>query len=99
MMPWQLTIQLGLQPLPGFMVLAIGAMPVTAASIYHVVFTAFGALIDGNSVMIRATIDDGIDDFTMFPGHGIIEPMDVLGRVCLEDVFNRCHGHLLSSGR
>jgi hypothetical protein len=81
------------------MVLATGAMAIATAAIYHVSFTAFGAFIDRSAVMISAAIDDGIDDFTMFPGHGIIEPMDVLGRVCLEDVFNRCHGHLLSSGR
>ncbi len=53
------------------MVLAIGAMAVAAAAIYHVFFTAFGALIDGSAVMIRAAIDDGIDDFTMLTGHGI----------------------------
>ena len=81
------------------MVLAIGTMPVATTAIYHVPFTAFGALIDGSAVMIRAAIDDGIDDLTMLKRDGLSEPVDLLGRVCLEDVFNRCHGHLLSSDR
>ena len=78
------------------MVLAIGAMPVTAAAIYHVVFTALGALIDGNAVMIRAAIYDGIDDFTMLKRDGLPESVDILGCVDCKDVFNRRHGHLLS---
>jgi hypothetical protein len=35
-----------MQPLSGFMVLAIGAMTVTAAAVNHMVFAALGALID-----------------------------------------------------
>jgi hypothetical protein len=94
-----LAIQLRLQPLSGFMVLAIGAMAVATGAIYHVSFTAFSALIDRSAVMIRATIDDGINDFTMLKRDGLSKPVDILRRVGLEDVFNRCHGHLLSSGR
>ena len=81
------------------MVLAIGAMAVAAAAIYHVVFTTIGALIDGSAVMIRAAIDDGVDDLTMFAGYGITKPLDILGGVSMKYVFNRCHGHLLSSDR
>jgi hypothetical protein len=91
-----LTIQLGLQPLAGFMVLAIGAMAIAAAAIYHVVFTALGALIDGSTVMIGAAIDNGIDDFAMFRRHVITEALDIFRAVGCEDVFNRCHGHPLS---
>ena len=50
------------------MVLAIGTMPVATTAIYHVPFTAFGALIDGSAVMIRAAVHDGIDDFTIYSG-------------------------------
>ena len=99
MMSGQLTIQLRLQPLSGFMVLAIGTMPVAAAAIYHVLFTAFGALIDGSAIMIRAAVDDGIDDFAMLRRDGLPKLVDILRRVGLEDVFNRCHSHLLSSDR
>ena len=99
MMSGQLAIQLRLQPFSGFMVLAIGAMPIAAAAIYHVLFTAFGTLIDGSAVIIRAAIDDGINDLSMFCGNGLSEPPDILWRIGLEDVFNRCHGHLLSSDR
>jgi hypothetical protein len=81
------------------MVLATGAMAIATAAIYHVSFTAFGAFIDRSAVMISAAIDDGIDDFTMFTWYGLPEPLDILGGVGYKDVFNRCHGHLLSSGR
>jgi len=81
------------------MVLAIGAMAVATAAIYHVPLTAFVALIDGSAVMVRAAIDDGIDDFTMLRRDGLPKPVDILRRVVPEDVFNRCHGHLLSSAR
>ena len=81
------------------MVLAIGTMPVATAAIYHVPFTAFGALIDGSAVMIRAAVYDGMDDLTMLKRDGLSESVDILGRVGLKDVFNRCHGHLLSSNR
>ena len=45
--------------------------------------------------MICAAIDDRMDEFTMLPWHGLTEPMDVLGSVGLEDVFNRRLHHLL----
>ena len=98
-MTGQLSIQLRLQPLSGFVMLTIGTMPIAAAAIYHVPFTALGALIDASAVMIRAAIDDGIDDFMMLRRDSLPESVDVLGRVGLKDVFNRCHGHLLSSER
>ena len=81
------------------MVLAIGTMAVAATTVYHMFFTTFGALIDGSAVMIRTAIDDGINDFTMLRRDGLPKSVDILRRVCLEDVFNRCHGHLLSSDR
>jgi hypothetical protein len=99
MMSGQLTIQLRLQPFSGFMVLTIGAMPVAAAAIYYMPFTTFGALIDGSAVMICAAVDDSIDDLTMLRRDGLPKPVDILRRVGLENVFNRCHGHLLSSDR
>jgi hypothetical protein len=94
-----LAIQLRLQPLSAFMVLTIGTMPVSAAAIYHVPFAAFGALIDASAVMIGAAINDGADDLTVFMGYVITKALDILRRECLEDVFNGCHGHLLSSDR
>ena len=72
-------------------------MPIATASINHVFFTTFGALIDGSAVMRSAAIDDGIDYFTMLLRHSVTEPLDILRAVGVEDIFNRCHGHLLSS--
>jgi hypothetical protein len=51
MMSWYLTIQPILQPLSGFMVLAIGTMSVAAAAIYHMLFLSLGALINASAVM------------------------------------------------
>ena len=58
-------------------------LAIATAAIYHVPFTTFVALIDGSSVMIRATIDDGINDFTMLKRDGLSESADVLRRVGL----------------
>jgi len=74
-------------------------MAIAAATIYDVVFVALLAFVDGYAKMIRAAVDDSIDDLSMFTGHGITEPLDILSSMGLEDFFNRCHGHLLSSAR
>jgi hypothetical protein len=99
MVPGQLTIQLGLQPLAGFMVLAIRAMAVAAATVNHMVFAALGALIDRSAVMTRAAFDDGIDDFAMISGHVATKALDIFRPEGGKDIFNRRHGHLLSSDR
>ena len=81
-MPGQFPIQLGLQPLPGFMVLAIGAMPIATAPINDVVLPALGALIDRSAVMTGAAADDGRDDFEMISGHAVTEALGTLsGRI------------------
>ena len=81
------------------MVLAIGAMAVATAAMYHMAFFALGALIDANAVMTAAAIDDGTDDLSMFSGHVISEALDIFRAEGFEDLFNRRHDHLLSSGR
>ena len=79
--------------------LAIRAMAVAAATVNHMAFTALGALIDRSAVMTRAAVDDGIDDFAMFSGRVATEALDIFRAVGGKDVFNRRHGHLLSSDR
>ena len=96
MMTGQLTIQLHLQPLSAFVMLAIRTMSIATAAVYHVPFTALGALIDTSAVMIRAAIDDGVDDLFVLIGHGITETLDILRAVGIKDVFNCRHGQILS---
>ncbi len=48
--------------------------------------------------MFRTAIDDGINDLEMVAGHGIAEATHILRAEGLEDVPNRRHAHLLSSG-
>ncbi len=79
------------------MMLAIGAMTIAAAAINHMVFAALGALIDRSAVMSAAAVDDGVDDFAMISGHAVTEALDIFRTEGGKDVFNRRHGHLLSS--
>ena len=94
-----MAIELCLQSFTGFVVLTIGAMAVATGAINHMPLAALGTLIDTSAIMIRAAIDDGIDDLSVVSGYVITETLDIFRAVCLKDCFNRRHGHLLSSGR
>ena len=91
----QLPIDLPFKPHSGFMVLTGGAVTIAARSKDRMRTCAFIALINQPAVMIRAAIDDGIDNFTMLRRDGQPESVDVLGCISPEDFFNRRHGHLL----
>ena len=95
-MSGELSLHLFYQPLMGFMVLAVGTMPVPAGSIHDVVLTAFFTLIDHYSAVLGTAVNDGVDDFSVFKRHGLTEGVDILSGICLEDLVNG-HGHLLSS--
>jgi hypothetical protein len=92
----QLPIDLPFNPHSGFMVLAGGAVTIAARSEDSMRTCAFIALVNHHAVMIRAAIDDGIDDFEVFIGYLITEAPDILGGMGMEDVFNCCHGQILS---
>ena len=61
------------------------------------VLATFFTLIDHDSAILCTAIDNGVDDFSVFGRHGLTEALDILGSIRLEDLFNRGHGHLLSS--
>ena len=46
-------------------------MPVSVATVNHVVWAATFALIDDGAVMIGIKIDNGVDEFAMFGGQAI----------------------------
>ena len=98
-MSGQLSFYLFVQPLPGFMVLAVWAVPVAARTIDDMVLAACFTGVDGCAVIIRSTVDDCVNDLSVFAGHVITETGHILRSESLEDFFNCIHGHLLSSGR
>jgi len=95
----QLLVDALFQPLPGFMVLAVGAMPIAAATVNQMILAAIFALIKCCAEEIRTAIGDGSDNPAMFAGHGIPETSDIFGTMDAHDVFKRCHGQILSSCR
>ena len=97
MMTGQLALGLIDQPLIALMVLTVGTMAVSAAAVYHVVFFAFCAAIDGCPIMVSAAVNDGIDDFAVVHGHCIAKALDILRAISCKDFLNYRHGRLLSS--
>ena len=73
-------------------------MPVAAATIDQVVFAATFAAVDGGAEKIRAAVNDGLKGLAMIDGHGIGKAPDILRAVIGQNLLNRCHGQILSSG-
>lgn len=78
---WHQSFKLFIKPLPGFMVLAGGAVAVTAGTEYGVPLTARLAGIDGEAVFSRAAVGDGMDDLAVLSRHGMAEAADILRAV------------------
>ncbi len=64
-MAGQLSIHLFLQPLPGFLMLAVRAMPVATRTVDDMRLSAFSTSVDGCTVMIRTAVDDRVNDFAV----------------------------------
>lgn len=90
-------VQLPVEPLPGFLVLAVGTMPIAATPMDMVVFAAGAALVNRQTVVAGAAVDDGRDDFLMDVGHLVAIAVLIIGAEKFKDLFNGCHGRLLSS--
>ena len=73
-------------------------MPVAAATIDQVVFAATFAAVDGGAEKACAAVNDGLHSLLMIAGHGIGKAPDILGAVIGQNLLNRCHGQILSSG-
>jgi hypothetical protein len=96
MMTGQLPFHLLFQPLSGFVILAVGAVTVTARSEDRMVAAAFITLINNNAEAFGAAIDDGIKDFSMFSRYGITEVLDVFRPEGAENFIYLDHGQILS---
>ena len=96
MMTGQLPSYLLFQPLSGFVILAGGAVTVTARSEDRVEAAAFITLVNKRAEAISAAFDDGINDFSMFSRHGITEALDILRPEGAENFTYLAHGQILS---
>jgi hypothetical protein len=87
----ELTLDLFLQPLLGFIVLTGGAVTIAAGAIELARLSAAVALVERRPAGLRTTSDDGIDDFTVSFGHlgGVM--LEVLGAEGCEDFMDGGH--------
>jgi hypothetical protein len=90
-------VHLPVEPLPGFLVLAVGTMPIAAAAVHMVVFAAGAALVNRQAIVTAAAVDDGRDGFLVDIGHLVAKAALVLWAEAFKDLFNGCHGRHLSS--
>jgi len=96
MMPGQLPNHLLFQPLSGLVILAGGAMTITARSEDRMVAAAFITLVNHSTEAYCAAFDDGINDFSMFNRHGITEVLDIFRPEGAENFTYLAHGQILS---
>jgi hypothetical protein len=78
-MAWELALDLGLEPLLGLVVLASGAVAITAGAKELARLGAAVALIERDPAGLGATSDDGIDDFAVGLGHCGSIALKILG--------------------
>ena len=95
-MTGQLPSHLLIQPLSGFVILAVGAVTVTARSEDRMVAAAFITLVNHRSEAYSAAFDNGIKDFSMFSRHGITEVLDIFRPEGAENFTYLAHGQILS---
>jgi hypothetical protein len=86
----QSPLNLCIEPLAAFMVLALGAMSISAGSVDGMIFAAAVAPVDGDAICAGPAVDDGMDGLFMLAGHmGILS--DVLLTESAEDLGNGAH--------
>ena len=79
------------EPLLGFVMLAIGAMPIAAGAIDKVVLGAALAVIEGDAELTAAAVNDGMDDFSVLVGDALGVPLKVFGSELREDLLDGGH--------
>lgn len=90
-----LPIKLFFEPLPGFVMLALGAVAVSTGSEDVMDLAAVVAFIDGHAVKLGAALDHGLDGFLVVGGHVVSIAFDILGAVSAEDFVIVCMLQLL----
>jgi hypothetical protein len=88
----QSPFNLCIEPLSAFMILALGAMPVSAGPVDEMFFPAFVAQIDGDAICSGTAVDDGIDGLFMLKRQmGILS--DIFITESAKDLGNGAHNH------
>ena len=96
MMTGQLPSHLLIQPLSGFVILAVGAVTVTTRSEDRMVAAAFITLVNHRAEAYGAAFDNGIKDFSMFNRHDITEALNIFRSEGTENFTYLAHGQILS---
>jgi len=94
MVTGELTFHPFLQPLPGLMVLASGAMAISTGAIDPMELATLLALIKGDTTSLGATADDGMDDFAVYFRHDLGVAFEVFGAKGSEDLIDCGHGRV-----
>src|SRR5690625_2325936 len=84
------------KPLTCALVLATGAVAVTASTVDDVGCVTIIALKGRSASLFGAAFDDGINHLMMFPRHGVAKTFDVFGAELAENIIEacRCHGQI-----
>lgn len=90
-MTWELAFDPSLEPLLGFVVLAGGAVAISAGDKELLGLSTTLALIQSDTTGLGATGDDGIDDFAMGLGHRVGVALKILGAEGGEDFTDGGH--------
>jgi hypothetical protein len=90
-MAWELALDLGLEPLLGFVVLAGGTVAIATGNEELLRLSTALALIERNPAGLGATSDHSVDDFTMSLGHRVGVVLEILGGEGGKDFTNGGH--------
>jgi hypothetical protein len=88
----QTAAELASQPIPAFVVLALGTMTVAAGSVDMMQPAAPLAAIDGDAEIAGTTVDDGVDHFLVLIRQ-VGKPLPVFRGKGSEDTGDGSHGH------
>jgi hypothetical protein len=93
MVTGQLPLQLSVDPLSGFMVLADGAVPIAAGTKSHVHLTAAAAIVYDQAASGGTARDDCLQGLDVICWHSILVSIEILRRELCEDVLYGSHGY------
>ena len=98
MVSWELALDLFLQPLLGFTVLAGGTVAIATGAIELARLCAAITLVERDTTSLRTASHDGIDDFAMSLGHHVGVALEVLGTEDCKDFMDGGHDRVPPSG-
>jgi len=93
MVAGETALQLPLQPLSAFEILALGTVTVAAGTEQEMFLAALLALIEETAVRLGLAVDHGGDNLLVLDRHGVSVEPDVLRGKGPEDLVNHSHGY------